>query len=321
MFSTPPAKPPAGSLSGLGAATPAAADLIKDSSDRAFMTDVIEASRSVPVIVDFWAPWCGPCKQLGPILEKAVLAAKGKVKLVKIDTDKDPMIASQLRVQSIPAVYAFFQGRPVDGFMGALPESQVKAFVEKLVKLAGSAGGDAGDIIEEVLAQAKEALEAGDIQTASEIYGEILAADPENVNAAAYAGLIRCLIATNDIERAKQMLDQAPESIAKDKELATIRSALEVAEQAANAGPIPELMEQVARNKDDHQARLDLALALFAAGKREAAVDELLESVRRDREWNEQAARKQLVKFFEAFGPTDPLTVQTRRRLSSILFS
>ncbi|QCO02910.1 thioredoxin family protein [Azospirillum argentinense] len=315
MFSIPPANKPVAP-----AAAPAAGDLIKDSSDRAFMADVIEASQSVPVIVDFWAPWCGPCKQLGPILEKTVLAAKGKVRLVKIDTDKDPMIASQLRVQSIPAVYAFFQGRPVDGFMGALPESQVKAFVEKLLKLAGAAGGGEGDILEEALAQAKEALEAGDTQTASEIYGEILQADPENLNAVAYAGLVRCLIVNDELARAKQMLDKVPEQIAKDKEIAAVRSALEVAEQAANAGPIPELTEKVARNEDDHEARFDLALALFAAGKREAAVDELLELVRRDRAWNDEAARKQLVKFFEAFGPTDPLTVQSRRRLSSILF-
>ncbi|CAO3449153.1 co-chaperone YbbN [Azospirillum sp. Vi22] len=315
MFSIPPANKPVAA-----GAAPAAGDLIKDSSDRAFMADVIEASQSVPVIVDFWAPWCGPCKQLGPILEKTVLAAKGKVRLVKIDTDKDPMIASQLRVQSIPAVYAFFQGRPVDGFMGALPESQVKAFVEKLLKLAGAAGGGEGDILEEALAQAKEALEAGDTQTASEIYGEILQADPENLNAVAYAGLVRCLIVNDELARAKQMLDKVPEQIAKDKEIAAVRSALEVAEQAANAGPIPELTEKVARNEDDHEARFDLALALFAAGKREAAVDELLELVRRDRAWNDEAARKQLVKFFEAFGPTDPLTVQSRRRLSSILF-
>ncbi|UKJ74170.1 thioredoxin family protein [Azospirillum brasilense] len=319
MFSIPPANKPV-AAGAAPAAAPAAGDLIKDSSDRAFMADVIEASQSVPVIVDFWAPWCGPCKQLGPILEKTVLAAKGKVRLVKIDTDKDPMIASQLRVQSIPAVYAFFQGRPVDGFMGALPESQVKAFVEKLVKLAGAAGGGEGDILEEALAQAKEALEAGDTQTASEIYGEILQADPENLNAVAYAGLVRCLIVNDELARAKQMLDKVPEQIAKDKEIAAVRSALEVAEQAANAGPIPELTEKVARNEDDHEARFDLALALFAAGQREAAVDELLELVRRDRAWNDEAARKQLVKFFEAFGPTDPLTVQSRRKLSSILF-
>ncbi|AWK87681.1 thioredoxin family protein [Azospirillum thermophilum] len=315
MFSIPPANAPKSAA----AASAGAGDLVKDSSDRAFMADVIEASRSVPVIVDFWAPWCGPCKQLGPILEKVVLAAKGAVRLVKIDTDQNPMIASQLRVQSIPAVYAFFQGRPVDGFMGALPESQVKTFVERLVKLAGSAGGGEGDMLEEALAHAREALEAGDVQTASEIYGEILQAEPEN--AAAYAGLIRCLIKADDTTRARQMLDKAPEAIAKDKELVSIRADLELAEQAANAGPIPELMEKVAHDADDHQARYDLAMALYAAGKREAAVDALLEIVRRDRAWNEEAARKQLVKFFEAFGPTDPLTVQTRRRLSSILFS
>lgn len=313
MFSMPPGNAPK------SAAAPAASagDVIKDSSDRAFMADVIEASRTVPVIVDFWAPWCGPCKQIGPILEKLVRAAKGAVRLVKIDTDQNQMIASQLRVQSIPAVYAFFQGRPVDGFMGALPESQVKAFIDKLLKLSGGAGGE-GDLLEEALAQAKEMLEAGDIQTASEIYGEILQAEPES--AAAYAGLVRCLIAAKDTERARQMLDQAPAAIAKDKELAGVRAALEVAEQAANAGPIPELMEKVAHNHDDHQARFDLAMALFAAGKRESAVDELLEIVKRDRTWNEDAARKQLVTFFEAFGPTDPLTIQTRRKLSSILF-
>ncbi|WP_207460213.1 co-chaperone YbbN [Azospirillum sp. SYSU D00513] len=310
MFSPPPAN---NAAFGGGAA---AKDLVKDSSDRAFMADVIEASQSVPVIVDFWAPWCGPCKQLGPVLEKAVLAAKGAVRLVKIDTDQHPMIAQQLRVQSIPAVFAFFQGRPVDGFMGAVPESQIKAFVEKLAKLSG---GSEADMIEEVLAQAKEALEAGDIQTAAEIYNELMQADPEN--AQAYFGLVRCLIAAKDLEQARQMLDGAPEPIAKDKEMALARSALEVAEQAEKAGPITELQDKVARDPDDHQARLDLAIALFAAGQRQEAVDALLDSVKRDREWNEQAARKQLVKFFEAFGPTDPLTVQTRRRLSSILFS
>lgn len=312
MFSMPPGNAPKSS-----APAGAAGDVVKDSSDRAFMADVIEASRSVPVIVDFWAPWCGPCKQLGPIIEKVVRAAKGAVRLVKIDTDQNPMIASQLRVQSIPAVYAFYQGRPVDGFMGALPESQVKAFVDKLLKLSGGAGGE-GDMLEEALAQAKEMLEAGDIQTASEIYGEILQAEPEN--AAAYAGLIRCLIAADDTERARQMLDKAPAAIAKDKELAQVRAELNVKEQAANAGPIPELMEKVAHNHDDHQARFDLAMALFAAGKRESAVEELLEIVKRDRTWNDDGARKQLVTFFEAFGPTDPLTVQTRRRLSTLLF-
>jgi len=308
MFSPPPN----------AANTSAANDVIKDGSDRTFMADVIEGSRDVPVIVDFWAPWCGPCKQLGPAIEKAVRAAKGAVKLVKIDTDQHPMIAQQLRVQSIPAVYAFFQGRPVDGFVGAQPESQIKTFVERLVKLAGGAGG-MDDMLEDALAQAKEALEAGDVATASDIYGQILQAVPDN--AVAYAGMVRCLIAAKDLERAKQMIASAPEALAKDKDLIAAKSAIEVAEQASNVGPVAELMEKVAHDKNDHQSRYDLAMALYAAGKRESAVDELLELVRRDRTWNEDAARKQLVKLFEAFGPTDPLTISARRRLSSILFS
>lgn len=317
MFSIPPANAPK-------SAAPAAAgagDVVKDSSDRAFMVDVIEASQNVPVIVDFWAPWCGPCKQLGPIIEKVVRAAKGAVRLVKIDTDQNPMIASQLRIQSIPAVYAFFQGRPVDGFMGAKPESELKAFVDKLVKLAKSAGVGAGpdDLVEQAFAQAKEMLDGGDLQGALDLYSEVLSVEPEN--ALAYAGVVRCLIAANDLENARATLANAPAAIAKDKELANVRAALEVAEQAANAGPIPELLEKVAHNPDDHPSRFDLAMALFANGKREAAVDELLQIVRRDRTWNDDGARKQLVKFFEAFGPTDPLTVQTRRKLSTILFS
>ncbi len=310
-FNSPKKAAPAGAPAG-------GDDLVKDGSDRTFMADVIEASQATPVIVDFWAPWCGPCKQLGPLLEKTVRAAKGAVRMVKIDTDQHPMIAQQLRVQSIPAVYAFFQGRPVDGFVGALPESQIKEFVGRLVKLAGAGGGGL-DILEDALAQAKEALEGGDPQLAADIYSQIREADPEN--AAAFAGLVRCLIATGDLRRARAMLSQAPESIAKDKELAAAASALDVAEQAQNAGPVPELKAKVAANPDDHQARLDLALALYANGQREGAVDELLEIIRRDREWNDQAARKQLLKLFEAFGPTDPLTVQSRRRLSSILFS
>ncbi len=313
MFSIPPANAPKPAAPATGAG-----DVVKDSSDRAFMVDVIEASQNVPVIVDFWAPWCGPCKQLGPIIEKTVRAAKGAVRLVKIDTDQNPMIASQLRVQSIPAVYAFFQGRPVDGFMGAKPESELKAFVDKLVKLAKSAGGGPEDLVEQAFAQAKEMLDGGDLQGALDLYSEVLRVEPENVQA--YAGIIRCLIAANDLENAKAMLADAPAAIAKDKELANVRAALEVAEQAANAGPIPELLEKVAHNPDDHPSRFDLAMALFANGKREAAVDELLQIVRRDRTWNDDGARKQLVKFFEAFGPTDPLTIQTRRKLSTILF-
>ncbi|MBI1208112.1 MAG: tetratricopeptide repeat protein [Azospirillum sp.] len=319
MFSGPSA--PRQATPGAAAAGPAGADLIKDGSDRSFAVDVLDASRTVPVIVDFWAPWCGPCKQLGPILEKLVKAAKGKLRLVKIDTDRNQAIAAQLRVQSIPAVYAFYQGRPVDGFAGALPESQVKQFVDRLLKAAAGAGGAEADdlMLDEAVAQAKDALEAGDVATASSIYGEILQVEP--THAAAYAGLIRCLIQAKDYRRARQMLDQTPDAIAKDKELAAARSALELAEQSEASGSVAELLERLAHDKNDHQTRFDLAMALYAAAKREAAVDELIEIVRRDRTWEDDKARKQLVKLFEAFGPTDKLTIAGRRRLSSILFS
>jgi putative thioredoxin len=293
-----------------------ASDLIKDGSDAGFMADVIEASQAVPVIVDFWAPWCGPCKTLGPLLEKAVTAAKGAVKMVKIDTDKHPAVAGQLRVQSIPTVYAFFQGRPVDGFQGALPESQIKQFVERLAKLGG---GDGGIDIAAILEEAKAILEAGNPQEAAAIYNEVLGEEPENV--AAYAGLIRCLLAAEQAEGAQEMLDNAPAAIAKSPELAAIRTQLELARQAAEAGPLGDLLAAVERDPADNQARYDYALALYAAGRNEEAVEALLEIVRRDREWNERAARTQLLKLFEAFGPTDKLTVLARRKLSSILFA
>ncbi|MDG5497694.1 MULTISPECIES: co-chaperone YbbN [Azospirillaceae] len=293
-----------------------ASALIKDGSDAEFMADVIEASREVPVIVDFWAPWCGPCKTLGPLLEKAVTAAKGAVKMVKIDTDKHPAVAGQLRVQSIPTVYAFFQGRPVDGFQGALPESQIKQFVERLAKLGG---GDGGIDIAAILEEAKALLDAGNAQEAAAVYNEVLGEEPEN--AAAYAGLIRCLLAVEQAEGAQEMLDNAPAAIAKSPELAAIRTQLELARQAAEAGPLGDLKAAVDRDPADHQARYDYALALYAAGRNEEAVEALLEIVRRDREWNERAARTQLLKLFEAFGPTDKLTVMARRKLSSILFA
>jgi putative thioredoxin len=299
-----------------GAGSQPAADLIKDSSDQTFMVDVMEASRTVPVIVDFWAPWCGPCKQLGPLLEKSVRAAKGAVRMVKIDIDKNPQIAGQLRIQSIPAVYAFFQGRPVDGFAGAQPESQIKQFVDRLVKLGG--GVDDGGL-EEALNAAAEALEAGDATTASSIYNEILQHEP--TNAPAFAGLARCLISVSDFARARQLLDSAAPELAKNAEVIAARSALDLAEQSASVGPVDELAARLAADPNDHEARFDLAMAHYASGKREEAVDELLELVRRDRDWNEQQARKQLVKFFEAFGPTDKLTLMARRKLSSILFS
>lgn len=317
-----PKKPAAPGPAAPGSVGPAAGtdDVVKDSSDRAFMADVIEASMKAPVIVDFWAPWCGPCKQLGPILEKTVRAAKGKVRMVKIDTDKNPMIASQLRVQSIPAVYAFFQGRPVDGFVGGQSESQVKAFVDRLVQAAGAGGAGADDDgLEAALEQAKALLEGDQPAAAADIYAQILEVDQEC--APAYAGLVKALIAAEQFDDAKGMLGNVPAAIAKDKEIAAAKAALDVALQAQNAGPIPELMEKLAQDKNNHQVRFDLAMALFAAGKREAAVDELLEIVRRDRTWNDDGARKQLVKFFEAFGHMNPLTVATRKRLSTILFS
>jgi putative thioredoxin len=299
-----------------GAGPQPAADLIKDSSDRTFMADVMEASRTVPVIVDFWAPWCEPCKQLGPLLEKNVRAAKGAVRMVKIDIDKNPQIAGQLRIQSIPAVFAFFQGRPVDGFAGAQPESQIKQFIDRLVKMGGGAEDDG---LEEALNAAAEALEEGDAATASSIYNQILQHEP--TNAPAFAGLARCLISVSDFERARQLLDSASPELAKNAEVIAARSSLDLAEQSASVGPVDDLAARLAADPNDHEARFDLAMAYYAGGKREEAVEELLELVRRDREWNEQQARKQLVKFFEAFGPTDKLTLMARRKLSSILFS
>ena len=299
-----------------GAGSQQPADLIKDSSDATFMADVMEASRTVPVIVDFWAPWCGPCKQLGPLLEKNVRAAKGAVRMVKIDIDKNPQIAGQLRIQSIPAVFAFFQGRPVDGFAGAQPESQIKQFVDRLIKMGGGAEDDG---LGEALEAAAEALEAGDASTASSIYNQILQHEP--TNAPAFAGLARCLISVSDFARARQLLDSATPEQAKNAEVIAARSSLDLAEQSASVGPVDDLTARLASDPNDHEARFDLAMAHYASGKREEAVDELLELVRRDREWNEQQARKQLVKFFEAFGPTDKLTLMARRKLSSILFS
>jgi putative thioredoxin len=308
---------------GAGAAGAAAAGLIKDGDTQTFMVDVIDASNEVPVIVDFWAPWCGPCKQLGPAIEKAVKEAKGAVRLVKIDIDQNQELAAQMRIQSIPAVYAFFQGRPVDGFVGALPESQVKAFVQRLVKQTGAKpGGAAGgpSPVEQALEQAEEALAEGDAGTASAIYGQVLAHEPGNLTAA--AGLARAHLAGGDVEGAKAALAKVPADKAGDTAIAAARAAIELAEQAAQAqGAAGDLKARLAADANDHQARYDLALALYGAGENEAAVDELLEIVRRNRGWNEEAARKQLVKLFEAMGPTDPLTISARRRLSSILFS
>jgi putative thioredoxin len=300
-----------------GAAAGAAA--IKDSDTQNFMADVIDASQEVPVIVDFWAPWCGPCKQLGPAIEKAVREAKGAVRLVKVDIDKNQDLAAQMRIQSIPAVYAFFQGRPIDGFVGALPDSQVKAFVAKLLKTAGAAEPGPSPI-EQALEQAEAALADGDAGTAGAIFDQILAHEAGNLPA--IAGLTRALLATGDVAGAKAALAKAPADKAGDKAIAAARAALELAEQAAAAtGAVGELQQRLERDPADHQARYDLALALYGGGEAEAAIDALLEIVRRNRAWNEEAARKQLVKLFEALGPTDPLTLAGRRRLSSLLFS
>ena len=293
------------------------ADLVKDSSMATFMQDVIEASREVPVLVDFWAPWCGPCKTLTPVLEKVVRAAGGKVKLVKVNIDEpqNQPLAQQLRIQSIPAVYAFQDGQPVDGFMGALPESQVKQFIERL------AGGEmAGDPVEEALEQGREALEAGDLELAQQAFAAVLQQEPEN--AAAIGGLLRCMVASDALDKAKEMLARVPAKLADDEEVKGARAAIELAERSqAAAGQVGELAAKVEANPKDHQARYDYALALLGAHRREEAVDQLLDIVRQDRKWNDEAARKQLVELFDTFGQTDPLTIETRRRLSSILFS
>lgn len=289
-------------------------DLIKDGTEATFMQDVIEASREVPVIVDFWATWCGPCRTLGPALEAAVKAAKGKVKMVKVDVDKNQMIAAQLRIQSIPTVYAFWQGQPVDGFQGAVPASEIKAFIDKLTALTGEDGG-----LAEALEAAEQMLAEGAVTDAAETFAAILGEEPEN--AGAYAGLIRCHLALEQLDQAEAMLSAAPAAIAKAKEIEATRAQLELARQAAKAGPEQELRAAVAADPQDRQARFDLALALHAAGKVDEAVDVLLDLFKLDREWNDGAARAQLMTIFEALKPTDPVALKGRRRLSSMIFA
>jgi putative thioredoxin len=288
-------------------------DVVKDTTTQAFMKDVIEESKRQPVLVDFWAPWCGPCKQLTPILEKAVKAAKGKVKLTKMNIDEHPAIPGQMGIQSIPAVIAFSNGQPVDGFMGALPEGQVVAFLERLTK--GKIGGEEKDLLK----SADEALIGGNPGAAAEIYAQLLAEDSANVHA--LAGLAHCYVETGALEQAKQTLALVPEGKRNEAPVAAAQAALDIAEQAKSIGPLAELEEKVFANPLDHQARFDLAVALNAKGKRDDAAKHLLEIVKRDRKWNEDGARKQLVQFFEAWGAADPATVEGRKRLSSILFA
>ncbi len=306
-------------LFGTGSSAPkaSASPHIKDSSLATFAADVLEASRDVPVIVDFWAPWCGPCKQLGPALEKAVTAANGAVKLVKVNIDENQEIARQLRIQSIPTVYAFRNGQPVDGFMGAIPDSQVKQFVETL---AGGAGGEAHDHAAEILVMADQAFAAGDVGQAAQAYAHVLQDEPGHPKAV--AGLARCYLKSGDLERAKTTLALVRPDDAKDETVRAVAAELSLREgAAAAAGKAGELEAKLTANPNDHQARYDLAMALDANGEREGAIEALLEIVRRDRKWNEEAARKQLVTLFEAMGPTDPRTIAARRKLSSILFS
>lgn len=288
-------------------------DLIKETTTAGFTADVIQESRNQPVLVDFWAPWCGPCKQLTPVLEKAVLAARGAVKLVKMNIDDHPSVAGQLGIQSIPAVIAFKNGQPVDGFMGAVPESQIDAFINKL-------GGDSAKAeLEEALAAATEARAAGDAQTASQIYQMILQRDPESVDALAGQGEI--LFDANDIEGLKQLLEGVPPAKADAAPIAALRTRLALAEEAESLGDASALEQRLSENPKDHQARFDLALIQNAHGEREAAADNLLAIFRADRTWHDDGARAQLLKLFEAWGPTDDATLSARRKLSSILFS
>ena len=296
---------------------PADADLIKDTTEATFMADVVETSQSVPVIVDFWAPWCGPCKTLGPLLEDAVRAAKGAVKMVKINVDEAQMIAGQMQVQSIPTVYAFHKGQPIDGFQGALPGSEITAFVERVIKAAG--GAAPGDSLNDAIEAAEEMLTEGAAVDAAQTFAAILGEDP--VHAAAYGGLVRAHIAMDDLDQAEAILNGAPAEISNAPELEAAHAQLQLARQAADAGPVAELRAAVDAHPDDHQARFDLAQALHANGDAAGAVDMLLDLFQRDREWNDGAAKTQLFTVFDALKPSDPIVLNGRRRLSSIIFA
>ena len=293
------------------------ADLIKDTTEANFMTDVVQASQDVPIIVDFWAPWCGPCKTLGPMLEDAVRAAKGAVKMVKVNVDEAQMIAGQLQIQSIPTVYAFHKGQPVDGFQGAQPQSEIKAFVDRVARQGG--GSAPGDELAEAVEAAEAMLEEGAVTDAAQTFAAILGEEPNHPGA--YAGLVKAHIALGELDKAEAILNGAPAEISTSAELEAAHAQIELARQAEGAGPVGELQAAVDANPDDLQARFDLALALSANGKQGEAVDQLLELFRRDREWNESAAKTQLFTIFDALKPNDPIVLNGRRKLSSMIFA
>jgi len=297
----------------VGTAAKPADDLVKDTTTQTFAKDVLDASREVPVLVDFWAPWCEPCKQLAPVLEKVVKQAGGRVRLVKMNIDEHPQVAGQLGIQSIPAVVAFKAGRPLDGFMGALPESRVLAFIERVVGPLGPSN------LDEVITAADAALAEGDVETAIEAFAAVLGEEPDHLGA--LTGLVRAYVAAGALDQAKETLALVPEANANDPLVAAARAQIALIEQSAELGEVAELERRIAADPADSQARFDLALALNARGERKPAVDALIEIVRRDRAWNEEGARKQLLQFFDAWGMTDAATLYGRRRLSSVLFS